>query len=310
MLDRRIKYRHIQAFVEITRQGRLKRAAEALFLTQPAMSKTLKELEEILGVALLIRSRAGIELTPQGKIFLHFAEMSLAALRQGVDGIAQLEGKGRSTLSLGVLPSVAAWLMPEVVRELEQAMPDLGLRILDGQIGHLTRRLRAGDLDLVIGRMGPPDAMTGLSFMQLYNEHVVFVVRPGHPILENPRLEDVASWPVLYPPAGAAITPLVERFLIAHGIGELPRRIETVSGAFGRVYTNRSDAIWIISSGVVANEVAEGKLVALPFDTSTTKGPVGLMLRPDAEPAIGLEPFRKVVESVAARMAPEGAAAG
>jgi LysR family transcriptional regulator, pca operon transcriptional activator len=310
MIDRRVKYRHIQAFVEITRQGRLKRAAEALFLTQPAISKTLKELEDILGVPLLTRSRAGIALTPQGKIFLHFAEMSLAALRQGVDGIAQLERKGRTMLSLGLLPSVAAWLMPEVVRELELAMPDLGLRILDGPIGYLTRKLRDGDLDLVIGRMGPPDAMTGLSFMQLYNEHVVFVVRPGHPILENPRLEDVADWPVVYPPEGAAITPLVERFLIAHGIADIPRRLETVSGAFGRVYTNRSDAIWIISSGVVANEVAEGKLVALPFDTSITKGPVGLMLRPDGEPAMGLEPFRKVVESVVARLVSGEAAGG
>ncbi|MGR3639155.1 pca operon transcription factor PcaQ [Alterinioella nitratireducens] len=304
MIDRRIKIRHIQAFVEITRQGRMNRAAEALYLTQPAMSRTLKELEEIVGQPLLIRSRAGVTLTPQGKVFLHFARMSLAALRQGFDGVAQVERRGRSLLSVGLLPSVAAWLMPEVVREAELALPELALRILDGPHAYLIERLRSGDLDLVIGRMGPPDTMQGLSFMQLYNEHVVFVTRPGHPILEAPSLDALTDWPVVYPPDGSAIAPLVERFLIANGVGEIPRKLETVSGAFGRVYTHRSDAIWIISSGVVANEVAEGKLVELPFDTSLTTGPVGLMLRPDAEPALGVEPFRKVLEEVVARLVP------
>ena len=155
MIDRRIKIRHIQAFVEITRQGRMNRAAEALYLTQPAMSRTLKELEEIVGQPLLIRSRAGVTLTPQGKVFLHFARMSLAALRRGFDGVAQVERRGRSLLSVGLLPSVAAWLMPEVVREAELALPELALRILDGPHTYLIERLRSGDLDLVIGRMRP-----------------------------------------------------------------------------------------------------------------------------------------------------------
>ena len=79
MIDRRIKFRHIQCFVEIVRQKSMKRAAERLYLTQPAISKTLKELEDILGAAMLTRSRAGVALTRQGEVFLHFAEMSLAS---------------------------------------------------------------------------------------------------------------------------------------------------------------------------------------------------------------------------------------
>jgi len=58
-----------------------------------------------------------------------------------------------------------------------------------------------------------------------------------------------------------------------------PRRIETVPGAFGRVHAPQSDAVWIISAGVVAREVADGRLVRLPVDAALTKGPVGLMTR-------------------------------
>ena len=295
MIDRRIKFRHVQCFVEIARHRSLKRAADRLFLTQPAISKTLKELEDILGAQLLNRSRAGVTLTREGDVFLQFAEMSVGALQQGIDGVGQVSATGGQTLTVGALPSVAAWLLPSVVREMAEVAPDVVLRVSDGPHAYLVDRLRQGALDLVIGRLGAPETMQQLSFTQLYNEHVEFVVRPGHPILNDPRLERIAEWPVVYPSPGSAILPLVERFLIANGIGDLPRRIETVSGAFGRVYVRNSDAVWIISAGVVANELAEGRLVRLPIDTALTRGPVGLMARPDQDPSPPQRLFRIAV---------------
>lgn len=281
MIDRRIKFRHIQCFVEICREKSLKQAAEKLFLTQPAISKTLKELEEILGAALLVRNRAGVALTKEGEVFLHFAEQSLAALQQGLAGVEQVGAEGKVRLAVGALPSVAARLMPEVVREMAEIAPDVEIQIVDGPHAYLVDRLRLGMLDVVIGRLGQPETMQGLSFTQLYEERVEFIVRAGHPLLDAPDLKRIGEWQVIYPPVGAAIRPLVERFLIAHGVGEIPDRLESVSGAFGRVYTRRSDAIWIISAGVVANEIADGFLVPLPFETGITRGPVGLMSRPD-----------------------------
>ncbi len=295
MIDRRIKFRHVQCFVEIARQRSLKRAADRLFLTQPAISKTLKELEDILGAQLLTRSRAGVTLTREGDVFLQFAEMSVGALQQGIDGVGQVRATGGQTLTVGALPSVAAWLLPVVVREMAEVAPDVALRVSDGPHAYLVDRLRQGALDLVIGRLGAPETMQQLSFTQLYNEHVEIVVRPGHPILEDPRLERIAEWPVVYPSPGSAILPLVERFLIANGMGDLPRKVETVSGAFGRVHVRNSDAVWIISAGVVANELAEGRLVRLPIDTTLTRGPVGLMARPDEDPSPPQRLFRIAV---------------
>ena len=281
MLDRRIKIRHLQSFVEICRERSMKNAAEKLNLTQPAISKTLKELEDILGAPLLKRSRAGISLTRHGDVFLHFAEMSLASLQQGVAGVEDLAGQGRSRLAVGALPSVAARLMPEVASEFAHLSPGTTLRIMDGPHGYLIDRLRRGELDIVIGRLGPPDTMQNISFTQLYNEEVRFIVRAGHPLLRTPELSRINDYQVIYPSQGSAILPLVERFLISHGIGRIDKRLETVSGAFGRVFTRKSDAVWIISAGVVANEIADGHLVALPWDTSMMRGPVGLMRRPE-----------------------------
>lgn len=300
MIDRRLKFRHIRCFVEINRQQSMKKAAEKLFLTQPAISKTLKELETIIGTALLTRSRAGIALTKQGEVFLHFAEMSVASIQQGLDGVERVGREGRARLNVGALPSVAASLMPGVASEFSELGPDITLNISDGFHAHLIDQLKLGHLDLVLGRMGPSEIMQGISFTQLYDETVEFVVRPDHPFLKNPNLDEVGNWPLLYPAEHSVIRPIIERFLIANGVGELPNRIETVSGAFGRVYTRRSDAIWIISAGVVANELAEGRLVRLPFDMSTTKGPVGLMARPDDDPSPQERIFRLAVQNTIA----------
>jgi LysR family pca operon transcriptional activator len=302
VIDRRIKFRHIQCFVEISREGSLKRAAEKLFLTQPAMSKTLKELEEILGATLVLRSRSGINLTPEGEVFLHFARMSLAALQQGLDGVERAGAQAAQRLTVGALPSVAARLMPAAATEFAALAPQVTLRIMDGPHRYLIDRLRLGELDLVIGRLGPPDTMQGISFTQLYNEEVVLVVRAGHPLLGEPDLKRIGDWQVIYPPEGSAIRPLVERYLIANGVGEIPNRLETVSGAFGRVYTRRSDAVWIISAGVVGNEIADGHLIRLPFETAITQGPVGLMARPDAPGGPAGQVFRLALDSAIAAL--------
>ena len=307
-MDRRIRLRHIQAFAEIVRQGSLKRAAEMLFLTQPAISRTIAELEEIVGARLLIRSRRGVSLTPQGEFFHGHALNALGALSQGMAGIGGQADPGLALL-VGALPSVSARLMPDVVAELQRAAPQLRLGIADGGHGHLTTMLRAGDLDVVIGRLGAPETMQGLSFTQLYLEDVAVVVRPGHPILSepDPDLRRIAEYPVLYPPATAAIFPLVERLLLSRGIVPPPRRIETVSGAFGRVHVRQSDAVWFISAGVVAREIADGRLVRLPLDTQLTKGPVGLMTRASLPETSAQLLFRQAVMRVIAQgFGPEG----
>ncbi|WP_412552667.1 pca operon transcription factor PcaQ [Shimia sp. MIT1388] len=302
MIDRRIKFRHIQCFAEIVRHNSLKSAAQHLHLTQPAISKTLKELEEVVGSNLLVRNRGGVSLTKQGEVFLHFAQMSLAALQQGLNGVAQMEAAGQVSLSVGALPSVAARLMPEVVQAFSELAPDVTLHIHDGPHGYLIEELRRGQLDVVIGRMGAPEVMRGIAFTQLYDEHVEFVVRRGHPLLAQPDIHRLGDWPVIFPPEASAIRPLVERALVAQGVGEIGRKVESVSGAFGRNHALSHDSVWIISHGVVVKELESGALVRLPFDTSLTKGPVGLMARTDGQLSAAESLFRRVLTEVAERI--------
>ncbi|WP_425498743.1 pca operon transcription factor PcaQ [Pannonibacter anstelovis] len=290
IIDGRVKYRHIQCFLEVARRRSLVKAADALAITQPAVSKTLKELEEILGVRLFERSRKGVELTQFGDVLLHYAGASLAALKQGLDSVAQARMSGDSFLNVGVLPSVAARIFPEAVQRFEAEAIGTVLTMETGPNRFLLGRLRVGELDLVVGRLSDPEQMQGLSFTHLYSESVSLVVRRGHPLLDEllADLARIADFTVLYPTREAIIRPYVERLMIANGVSHLPKRVETISDTFGRIYTLDSDAVWIISSGVVARDIANGDLVELPVKTAETLGPVGLTTRADTPPTPAL----------------------
>ncbi|NLO55107.1 MAG: pca operon transcription factor PcaQ [Gammaproteobacteria bacterium] len=301
MIENRITYRHLQCFIEIVRQNSVTRAADVLALTQPAVSKKLKELEDMLGIRLMERSKKGVELTQFGEVFIKYAGASLAALREGTDSIIQAQKKGSMHISVGVLPTVAASVMPRAVIKFRKSGMDVTLNLISGPNTLLLGQLRVGELDLVVGRLAAPKLMSGLSFQHLYSEIVTFVVRPGHPLLENNsfNIQDIRNFTVMFPTKDSIIATSAERFLISQGVGMLPDRIETISVAFGKEYIRQSDAIWVISRGVVAREIDEGDLIELPIDTKETLGPVGLTTRADTIPTPTVQMFMNCVRSAA-----------
>lgn len=302
-LDQRVKYRHLQCFLETARQQSVVKAAAALSVTQPAVSKTIRELEELLGVALFERRGRGVALTRFGDVFLRYAGASVSALRQGVDSIAQARTKGGMAIKVGALPTVATRVVPLAVRLFKQENTGTVVRVVTGGNSVLLSQLRTGDLDLVVGRLADPELMTGLSFEHLYSERVAFVVRPDHPLLDAKPFDiaKVASYTVLMPTEGSIIRPLVDRFLIMHGIATIPDQIETVAMAFGRRYVRMTDAIWIISRGVVADDIDDGLLVELPVATEATTGPVGLTTRADTPPSLPAVMLMQTIREAAKR---------
>lgn len=287
MSQLRVRFRHLQTFLEVARQKSVSAAAEMLHVSQPAVTKTIRELEAILGTKLVEKDGRGIRISRQGEVFLRHAGASVAAIRQGIDSVTRELGGRGPTVRVGALPTVSAHVMPKVVQMFLAEEPDSGIRVVTGENTVLLNQLRVGDLDVVVGRLAAPERMQGLSFEHLYSEQITFVVRKGHPLLasRNVAFERIGDYPILMPPPGSIIRPFVDRLLITKGVVDLPIQIETVSDSFGRAFVRQTDAIWFISHGVVANDLAEGAFVALPIDTSETRGSVGLTTRADATPS-------------------------
>lgn len=285
----RIRLRHLQCFVAVAQHGNLRRAALALAITQPAVTKTLNELEDILGKALFVRGRSGTTLTAEAEAFMPHVLASLSALGQAVESVRR--EPEAAPLRLGVLPTVATTFLPGVLAPLLQQWPALELRVGTGRNAQLIEQLRAREIDAVIGRLADPELMTGLSFEHLYAEPVVIVARPGHPLLRakarrGARL-DVASYPVVLPPAGTLIRQVADGFLARHGGARGVGRIETLDVALARAMVLRGDHLWFTPMGAVQGDVEAGTLLRLP-PRLTPQEAVGLILRsePVTSPAL------------------------
>jgi len=280
VIDGRMKLRHIACFLEVAARAGFGRAADSLHLTQPAVSRAIRELEDILGAPLFERGRGGAILTAQGEAFRAHAGAAYAELGRGVDTIAQSR-QGGLMLEVGVLPTVAARVMPRAVLRAKQDGLTATVRIEAGPNEWMLDRLKQGRLDLMVGRLAEPHAMIGLAFEHLYSEEIVAVARPGHPAADGRpvRIVELERLTLLIPTAGSIIRPEVDRLFLAEGLSKPHDVIETVAHPFARAYVRASDAVWLISYGVVAEDIKEGALIRLPLSASIAGGPVGLTVR-------------------------------
>ncbi|SDH53308.1 LysR family transcriptional regulator, pca operon transcriptional activator [Pseudomonas benzenivorans] len=275
-IDTRIKFRHLLCFLEVARQGSLARAADKLAVSQPAISKTLKELEVLLAASLFERSKSGVSLSEAGVAFLRYAGPCVQALR---DGVSSLRGGeyAAGTVRLGVLSTVESLLVPEVVRRLHQRHSALVVSVVTGPSAYLLSQLRVGELDLVVGRMTDSPQIQGLTFEHLYSESMTLVVRAGHPLLAGPlqrgQLED---YPLVLPLAGTTIRKFADSLFVQCGIAQPRQRLETLSLALSRRYVLCSEAIWIAPLDAVRLDLRTGELVELALGIQEPGGSVGI----------------------------------
>ena len=281
----RLKLRHLQCLVMVAQERNLVRAAEALSLTQPAVSKTVAELEEIVGRQLLLRRRRGVELTPAAEVLVRHAVSALRGLREGMGLAMDQPEADQLRVAVGALPNMVANLLPEAVALLNEAYPALRVRVMSGTNAQLMTQLRQGEIDVVLGRLAQASAMADLAFEQLFSEPLLLVVRPGHPLASRrkPTLDALAAHPLVLPVSGTLIRHTADAFLIAQGLALPNRLVEATDTSFVVGLLQRCDAVWFAPQGAVEGFIARGELKRVAIDTSSTEGPVGFTVRRSGE---------------------------
>jgi len=187
-------------------------------------------------------------------------------------------------LSIGVLPTVADALLPPAFAAFRQQWPAVSLSVWTDSNAPLIERLKAGEVDFVVGRLSEPEAMHGLSFEQIYREPLAVVVRRDHPLaFETPLTPAMlARFAIIVPPFGTVIRQSAESMLTAFGAHALTALVETLSVSLGRSLALHNDAVWFVPAGAVEHDIALGLLVALPMPFAGTDEPIGLIRRNDA----------------------------
>lgn len=283
LFSQRIRLRHLHTFMAVAQQGTLGRAAETLNLSQPALSKTLNELEQLTGTRLFERGRLGAQLTLVGEQFLTHAVKVLDALNTAGQALNRKEGLNNDVVRIGALPTAALGILPTVIGQFHKQQKDITLQVATMNNTMLLAGLKSGEIDIGIGRMSDPELMSGLNYELLFLESLKLVVRPGHPLLqETVTLSRVMEWPVVVSPKGTIPRQNAETLLQSQGCKIPAGCIETLSASLSRQLTVDYDYIWFVPSGAVKDDLRRGLLTALPVPTQGAGEPIGILTRVDA----------------------------
>lgn len=299
----RVRLRHLDCFVAVAQTQNLGKAATKLRLTQPAVSKTLSELEEITGVKLLERNRLGARLTREGEAFLMHAVAVLDALNAARAAVGTDQEAPGETIHIGALPTVAPDLLPVALAEFRRRHPHARISVQTTTNAGLLQMLKAGEVDLALARMADPDMMAGVSFELLYVEPLALAVRPEHPLLAAGQvsLPDVVACPLIVPARGTVPRHNTESYFQSRGLKLPAHCLETLSLSLARQLTRQSDAVWVTPVGAVRADFADDILVQLPIATLGTEEPVGLMCRSEGAPAAVVLAFMTVLRDMAVK---------
>lgn len=169
---------HVESFLEVARRGNLSRAAEAIFVSQPALTARLHALERELGEPLFVRTRRGMRLTDAGRAFLPYAERAVRALREGEAALREARSASAGRLVLGAAPAVSTYWLPAVLRRFASTHPGIEVAVRTGHSEDMLQLLLNDEVQMAIVRsLRHPETES----IRLYEEELVLVVAPGHP---------------------------------------------------------------------------------------------------------------------------------
>lgn len=169
----------LRAFVAVAEQLHFRDAAAAIGMSQPALSGAVSALEEALGVQLIERTTRKVLLSPAGERIAVRARAVLDAVGALVEEAEAVRAPFTGVLRLGVIPTVAPYLLPTVLRLVHDRYPDLDLQVHEEQTSSLLDGLAAGRLDLLL--LAVPLGVQGVTELPLFDEDFVLVMEAGHP---------------------------------------------------------------------------------------------------------------------------------
>ncbi|WP_395699040.1 LysR substrate-binding domain-containing protein [Aquabacterium sp.] len=191
-----MKLQQLEVFVAVARERSLRAAARRLALTQPAVTRSIQELEADLGAVLMNRSVKGVDLTPAGQALEVRAGQLLEDARRAREEIEQLQGELRGRLSFGTTSSIALALLPQAIQQFRQAAPLAELSITELKFPQGAQRLRDGQVDFAATHMLPDMLDEDLRSIPLLETEFVAMARAGHPLIGARTLAELvdAEW--------------------------------------------------------------------------------------------------------------------
>jgi DNA-binding transcriptional LysR family regulator len=291
-----LRMRHLDVLLAVAAEGSMQRAAQRVHLTQPAISKLVREIEQIFGAELFERSKRGVTLTESGRALAIRAEYLRNDVERAREEIAAIGRGTLGSLRIGALPVVESTLLPQGLMALRRIAPALHIRVQEGTSAALLGSLRRGEVDCVIGRLEDGASGKDLRTDKLLRLPTQIVARRKHPLAERKRvsLHELAAYPWVLPQPGAPIRTVIDSVFAAAGIAAPVPIVESTSIRLNYELVRSSDMIGVMPDDAARAYAGGRGLAILAFDLGDRLPWVGVMTR-TAPPSQALTLFLRVL---------------
>lgn len=279
-LARRLKLQQLAIFERVLACGSLLAASRELHMTQPAVSKSIQELEEHFGQPLLVRSRRGVQPTDFGLMLHNHAQALLADLRFLADDLNSWNAGISGKVVVGTLLTAAADLLPRALLRLRELAPNVVVEVRVGVNEKMFAELTEGELDIVVGLIPTQDPPPALRHVTLHTETLCAVVGRRHPLATTGavNLSQLATMDWILPTSQSEARHAAMHFFDALGIPKPTRIIESVSIMTNLGLLIDSRMIALMPFNVAKKFVHLGLLSVLPLGRQLPFGTVGYTL--------------------------------
>jgi DNA-binding transcriptional LysR family regulator len=280
-LRARLRTRHLLLLSAIGEEGNICRAAEMLSMSQPAASRLLRELEQIIGADLFERQARGVKANWYGEALIRHSRNALSSLNEAAAEIEALKAGRTGQVNVGTIGGPAVGLVPRAVARVARDYPLVRVQVIVDTSDRLAQLLCDGRLDIMVGRLLAQQDHSQLSFDRLDVESVCAVARRDHPLRSAPNagLRELVSAVWIVPPAGTILRDRFELMFREAGLECPARLIETDAPMVITRLLEETDFVAVLSRDVADYYASCGLIAELPIGLPCTMDPFGVITR-------------------------------
>ena len=300
-LKARLKTRQLLLLIALDDHRNIHRAAEELHMTQPAASKQIKDLEEMLDVRLFDRLPRGMEPTMFGETMIRHARMALTSLALAHDDIVALKAGLAGQVEVGVIMTPAMALLPRAIAKVKQQAPMLRIGAHMEASNVLLDRLQRGTLDFMIGRILEKENSAGLIYEELTEEPACAVVRVGHPLLSESALTlgDIYDRAWILPPHGSILRHRFDMMFRRAGLAIPVNVVDTTALLLITALLQETDALHVMPLEVAQYYASLNVIRILPIELPCKMDAFGVIRQQDHLLSPGADLLLRAVRAAA-----------
>jgi DNA-binding transcriptional LysR family regulator len=290
-----VNFELLNVFYNVAKIGNITKAANYLYVSQPAVTKSIKKLEDTLDITLFSRSRTGVTLTYEGKILFDYIEPHIKALINSGNKLTSIKDLNEGSITIGAGTAITRMVLLPAITKFNEKYPNINIKIIHSISSNLIRDLQYGILDLILLNL-PYSTSKNLLIRPCKTVHDCFVAHPKYKKDDNSKINisDLNNYPLILQQKISNTRRFLDDMLFKHNIILNPK-FELSSITLVKDFVKSGLGIGYLPNELVKDELKSGELVKMPVSLKIPSRNIGIITDKENMPNHATQEFIKII---------------